>query len=163
MQGAQVGTVEAVLPGQHAAGTQPPADLGQHAILLPARGNVVQHRQAHRTAEPPGRQRNSRSVGTDRAIEVPSLGALNKGADAFVGSVSCASADSCAAGGDYTDVGDNGQGFVAVERHGAWGKATAGMVPAVAFAALRFYCGNRVRRAPLRSDNQLRERRQLGA
>jgi len=37
-----------------------------------------------------------------RAIEVPGLGALNKG-DAEVNSVSCASAGNCAAGGDYRD------------------------------------------------------------
>jgi hypothetical protein len=38
-------------------------------------------------------------------------------------SVSCASASNCAVGGNYTDGGQTGQGFVAVERHGRWGKA----------------------------------------
>ena len=57
-----------------------------------------------------------------RAIEVPGLGALNKGGDAEVKSVSCASAGNCAAGGIYE--GRRGQqGFVAVERNGVWGKA----------------------------------------
>ena len=37
------------------------------------------------------------------AIEVPGLGALNTGGPAGVNSVSCASAGSCAAGGDYAD------------------------------------------------------------
>jgi hypothetical protein len=59
-----------------------------------------------------------------RAIEVPGLGALNTGGDAGVFSVSCASPGNCAAGGDYTDRGGNGQGFVAVERDGRWATAT---------------------------------------
>ena len=58
-----------------------------------------------------------------RAIEVPGLGALNKGRIARVNSVSCAAAGSCAAGGRYRDGRGHGQGFVAVERHGRWGKA----------------------------------------
>src|SRR5258708_12280571 len=37
------------------------------------------------------------------AIEVPGSGALNKGGNAEVFSVSCASAGNCAAGGLYTD------------------------------------------------------------
>ena len=53
------------------------------------------------------------------AIEVPGLGALNKGGYAEVNSVSCASAGNCAAGGDYADRRGHGQGFVAVERNGA--------------------------------------------
>ena len=57
------------------------------------------------------------------AIEVPGLGALDKGGDAGVSAVSCASAGSCAAAGDYTDGGQNGQGFVAAERNGRWGTA----------------------------------------
>ena len=60
-----------------------------------------------------------------QAIEVPGLGALNTGGYAEVGSVSCASAGSCAAGGSYTDRARHGrsQGFVAVERNGRWGRA----------------------------------------
>ena len=58
-----------------------------------------------------------------KAIEVPGLGALNKGGDADVSSVSCASAGNCAAGGSYTDSDRHQQGFVAVERHGRWGQA----------------------------------------
>ena len=57
-----------------------------------------------------------------RAIEIPGLGALNKG-KVNVWSVSCASAGSCAAGGDYEDRFGDPQGFVAVERHGRWGRA----------------------------------------
>ncbi len=58
-----------------------------------------------------------------KAIEVPGLAALNTGGDASVSSVSCASAGNCAAGGSYADGRDNGQGFVAVEKNGRWGKA----------------------------------------
>jgi hypothetical protein len=47
-----------------------------------------------------------------RAIEVPGLGALNKGGLAEVVSVSCGAAGSCAAGGIYNDAADHGQGFV---------------------------------------------------
>ena len=65
-----------------------------------------------------------------RAIAVPGLGALNKGGDAQVVSLSCASAGNCAVGGDYTDGGQNGQGFVAAERNGRWGRAIE--VPGVA-------------------------------
>ena len=56
-----------------------------------------------------------------RAVEVPGLGALNKGGQAGVASVSCGSAGSCAAGGDYQNHGL--QGFVVIERHGRWGQA----------------------------------------
>jgi cytochrome c551/c552 len=58
-----------------------------------------------------------------RAIEVPGLGALNKGRDAEVSSVSCGSAGSCVAGGVYTDGDRHRQGFVAGERNGVWGQA----------------------------------------
>jgi hypothetical protein len=58
-----------------------------------------------------------------KAIEPPGLGSLNKGDAAEVNSVSCGAAGSCAAVGDYTDNGDNGQGWVAVEKNGVWGKA----------------------------------------
>ena len=57
-----------------------------------------------------------------RAIEVPGLGALNKGGDAN-NQVSCPSAGNCAAGGYYTDSHRTNQGFVADERNGRWGKA----------------------------------------
>ena len=57
-----------------------------------------------------------------RAIEVPGLAALNKGGNAGVTSVSCASAGSCAAGGNYTEGDGNAQGFVA-EDNGVWGTA----------------------------------------
>jgi hypothetical protein len=58
-----------------------------------------------------------------KAIEVPGLGELNRGGSAEVSAVSCASAGNCAAGGGYEDRGQNGQGFVAVEKNGRWGKA----------------------------------------
>ena len=76
-------------------------------------------RAAARPAGTTGRPRSSSGVRGRRAarplgpaIEVPGLGALNKGGDAWSSSVSCASAGSCAAGGDYSDAGSP-QGFVA--------------------------------------------------
>jgi hypothetical protein len=58
-----------------------------------------------------------------RAIEVPGLGALNAGGFAEVSSVSCGSAGSCAAGGQYGIASGSYVGFVAVERDGRWGTA----------------------------------------
>jgi hypothetical protein len=62
-----------------------------------------------------------------RVIEVPGLGALSNGKHGYarVNAVSCASAGNCAAGGHYRGHGAAQQGFVAVERHGRWGQATA--------------------------------------
>jgi hypothetical protein len=58
-----------------------------------------------------------------RAVEVPGLGALNKGGHAQVFQVSCGSAGSCAAGGYFRDRHGHGQGFVVSERNGRWGRA----------------------------------------
>ena len=57
------------------------------------------------------------------AIEVPGTGALSKGRDARVDSVSCAAAGNCAAGGSYTDRSGHRQAFVASETNGAWREA----------------------------------------
>jgi hypothetical protein len=65
----------------------------------------------------------TRSHGTwGTAIEVPGLAALNKGADAMVNSVSCASAGNCSAGGYYY-AGSQYQAFVVSEASGTWHKA----------------------------------------
>ena len=53
-----------------------------------------------------------------RAMEVPGLGALNKGGDTDV-SVSCASAGNCGAAGSH----DSGP-WLAREKNGVWGKET---------------------------------------
>ena len=58
-----------------------------------------------------------------QVIGVPGLGARNKSGDAAVSSVSCGSAGNCMAGGDYTDGGGSGQGFVVSEKNGVWGQA----------------------------------------
>jgi hypothetical protein len=58
-----------------------------------------------------------------RAIEVPGLAALNQGGDAFIMSVSCAGAGSCAAGGYYRDSHHHRQAFVVNEAGGRWGTA----------------------------------------
>jgi hypothetical protein len=68
--------------------------------------------------------------GWGKVMPVPGLAALNKGGDAEVASVSCGAAGNCAAGGGYVTGGDIGQGFIAVERNGRWGKATG--VPGLA-------------------------------
>jgi hypothetical protein len=60
-----------------------------------------------------------------KAIRVPGMAALDKDRQAGVTSVSCGSAGSCAVGGVYGDRHHHSQGFVAVERHGRWGKAIA--------------------------------------
>jgi len=54
------------------------------------------------------------------AIEVPGTGGLNKGGNAAVNSVSCASAGNCAAAGHYTDGSGHQQAFVASETNGTW-------------------------------------------
>jgi hypothetical protein len=57
------------------------------------------------------------------AIEVPGTAALNRGGQAFVNSVSCASAGNCSAGGDYLDGSGKTQVFVVSQVNGAWGTA----------------------------------------
>jgi hypothetical protein len=57
------------------------------------------------------------------AIEVPGTSALNKGGNAGISSVSCASPGNCSAGGGYTDSHGDGQAFVVTESHGTWGHA----------------------------------------
>jgi D-alanine-D-alanine ligase-like ATP-grasp enzyme len=54
--------------------------------------------------------------------QVPGTAALNTGGNASVGSVSCASAGSCSAGGSYRH-GTGVQVFVVSEVHGSWGRA----------------------------------------
>jgi hypothetical protein len=64
------------------------------------------------------------------AQEVPGTAALNQGGYAFTGSVSCAPAGTCAAGGSYTDSSGGQQAFVVSEAGGTW--ATAQQVPGTA-------------------------------
>jgi hypothetical protein len=64
-----------------------------------------------------------------QAVEVPGLGALNKGGNAQVTSVSCDSPGYCAAGGFYGNHSSNpygftsGRGFVVSETNGRWHRA----------------------------------------
>jgi len=58
-----------------------------------------------------------------KAEQVPGTGKLNKGRDAGMTSVSCASAGNCIAGGFYTDRSHRTQAFVVSEVHGTWRKA----------------------------------------
>ena len=57
------------------------------------------------------------------AQEVPGTGALNLGGDAIAESVSCPSAGSCGAGGQYKDSSGHYQAFVVDDAHGTWGAA----------------------------------------
>jgi hypothetical protein len=59
----------------------------------------------------------------DHAQEVPGTAALNAGGGAVLGSVSCASAGDCSAGGYYLDAAAHRQAFVVTEKRGHWGKA----------------------------------------
>ena len=58
-----------------------------------------------------------------RATEVPGTAALNRGRFASTGSLSCASAGNCSAGGTYYDSSGHPQAFVVTEAHGTWGRA----------------------------------------
>jgi hypothetical protein len=58
------------------------------------------------------------------AVEIPGTAALNKAGVSAVGSVSCASAGNCGAGGFYKDGAGHDQAFVAGEVNGAWRTAT---------------------------------------
>jgi hypothetical protein len=64
------------------------------------------------------------------AKPIPSIAALNKGGNAGIDSVSCASAGNCSAGGSYTDGSGHLQVFVIAEVQGTWG--TAKEVPGTA-------------------------------
>jgi hypothetical protein len=57
------------------------------------------------------------------AKEVPGLAALNKGGNAKLTSVSCASPGDCSAGGTYTDGSGHTQAFVVNEENGTWRQA----------------------------------------
>jgi hypothetical protein len=57
------------------------------------------------------------------AVKVPGLAALNAGRESEVNSVSCGSPGNCVAGGYYKDGARHHQGFLLVERNGAWGTA----------------------------------------
>ena len=58
-----------------------------------------------------------------RAQQVPGLAARNTGENAWIGSVSCASAGNCSAGGWYTESSGGTQAFVVTQTNGSWGRA----------------------------------------
>jgi hypothetical protein len=66
---------------------------------------------------------NEKSGTWGTAKEVPGTAALNKGGEAQLTSVSCASAGNCSAGGYYTDGSGHQQAFVVNEKGGTWGTA----------------------------------------
>ena len=57
------------------------------------------------------------------AEEVPGTAALNQGGDAFITSLSCASAGNCSAGGSYLDSSRRQHAFVVSQINGTWGTA----------------------------------------
>jgi hypothetical protein len=93
------------------------------AVVVGGAGSLAAPGPAGAWADPAGAARAGGVWGT--AIEVPGLGALNRGGDAEVVSVSCTSAVNCGAGGFYRDGHRHFQGFVAAERRGRWGRAAA--------------------------------------
>jgi hypothetical protein len=101
--GAEILTVSCASTGNCAAG-------GDYTNTFGHQGFVVSEKNGH----------------WGGAIKVPGLGALNTGGAAYVFSVSCASADSCTAGGTYSYNEGSGAslGFVVSERNGRWGRAT---------------------------------------
>src|SRR5215471_19311500 len=58
-----------------------------------------------------------------KAREVPGTAALNRGGQAAITSVSCASAGNCSAGGYYGVSMWHGHAFVVSQIHGTWGRA----------------------------------------
>jgi len=64
-----------------------------------------------------------------KAEEVPGIAALNRGGHAVTGSVSCAAAGNCSAGGFYTDGSGHQQAFVAGETNGAWARPRRSPAP----------------------------------
>jgi Bacterial Ig-like domain (group 3) len=73
------------------------------------------HRQAYVGSE--------RNGAWEASLEVPGTPALNRGGNAQLASVSCASAGNCAAGGYYYGGGGNREAFVVSEKNATWGNA----------------------------------------
>jgi Bacterial Ig-like domain (group 3) len=69
---------------------------------------------------------SSTTLAWGTAEQVPGLAALNRGGDAQVVSVSCASAGNCGAGGFYETAKAPQVAFVVSEVNGRWGAAEAG-------------------------------------
>ncbi len=110
------------VPGLGALNTG--GNAGVSSVSCPSAGNCTAvgdyEDQAASTQGFAVSQRNGR---WRTAIEVPGLGALNTGGDADVSSVSCGTADNCAAVGTYYDRHDQVGGFAVSQRNGHWRKA----------------------------------------
>lgn len=110
------------VPGLEALNTTGSAEVLSVACALP--GNCTAGGDYSNGADNNGQQGfvvSEKNGVWGQAIEVPGLEALNTNGDAWVGSVSCATAGNCTVGGDYDY--DYNWGFVAVERNGAWSQA----------------------------------------
>ena len=112
------------VPGTAALNTGGSAESASHSVSCASAGNCSAggsytdgsgHQQAFVVSEVNGTW--------GKAEEVPGTAALNTGGDAYVDSVSCASAGNCSAGGSYTDSSGHQQAFVVSEVNGTWGKA----------------------------------------
>jgi hypothetical protein len=58
-------------------------------------------------------------------LEVPGLGALNKGHASSMQTISCVSIGNCGASGTYSDAAGDSESFLVNETDGTWGPATA--------------------------------------
>ncbi len=96
-------------------------DATVFSVSCASAGNCAAGGSYHRRHHHQGFVAAERNGVWGTAVGVPGLAALNTGGQAIVNAVSCASAGNCAAGGDYEHRG--GQGFVAVEKNGRWGRA----------------------------------------
>jgi hypothetical protein len=91
------------------------ATLGA-AVLAPVSAGATTH--AAGAARAP-----ASLAGWGTAREVPGTAALNKGGDANISSVSCASPGNCSAGGEYTNGARHYEAFVVSETNGTWHNA----------------------------------------
>src|SRR5260370_1142438 len=125
------------VPGLAALNTGKGGGAGVSAVSCGSPGNCAAGggfggRPRHPARVGPWRARRAgkRTGGRGRAgggrqeTGLPGLTAMSGGGGADVGSLWCASAGNCVAGGSYADGNGSSQGFVAAERNGRWGKAT---------------------------------------
>ncbi len=98
-------------------------DATVFSVSCASAGNCAASGSYHRRHHHQGFVANERNGRWGKAIEVPGLAALNTGGQAIVNTVSCGSAGSCAAGGNYRDRHFRTRAFVAVEQNGVWRRA----------------------------------------
>jgi hypothetical protein len=107
------------LPGLGVLNTGGNAEVNQ--VSCASAGNCAAAGQYEADGQPRGFVADERNGHWGRAIEVPGLGALEKGGKAYTFSVSCGSAGNCSAGGDFAR--SRVHGFLVSEKNGRWGRA----------------------------------------